>query len=180
MTLFDDGAVGDRDRLDLSRERGLAGRQRVVAGVADPAAELIRGQADVAADEALVHGQDGALVNGAHVDRVEPDPGALVDADVVADDALGDHDAAVALRVDPAAGIARTIVADRAVQDPQRPGRAESQGILHRDGAAGGLRDVAGDDHVLQGQAGVEAVADGAAADIGRDCCPSPGHRCRR
>src|SRR5262249_1994576 len=88
--------------------------------------------------------------------------------DVAADDALSDHDAAGPLRVDPASGIARAVVADCAVLNLQGPGSAESQGVLHRDGAAGGLRDVAGDDHVLQGQAGVEAVPDGAAADIRR------------
>ena len=91
-----DGAVDDGNRLDLSRQRGLAGRQLVIAGVADTAAEIIRGEADVAADDALGHGQQGALVDGAHVDGVEPDPRPLVFADVVADDALGDVDAAVA------------------------------------------------------------------------------------
>src|SRR5205085_275122 len=62
----------------------------VVAGVADAAAELVRGGADVVTDQALIDLQDGALEHRAHLDGVEPDAGPLIGADVAGHDAAGD------------------------------------------------------------------------------------------
>ena len=57
MTLFEIVLLVIETAAISPGERGLAGGERVVAGVADPAAELVGREADVAADQALVNGQ---------------------------------------------------------------------------------------------------------------------------
>src|SRR5262249_11837270 len=118
----------------------------------------------VIADDGPVHRQGRALERGTHLDGVEPDAGALVDARVAGDDGAGiDEGPTGAVGIDAAAGIAGAIVRDRAVVDGQRPGGA-GRGVLHGDTAAVGGRDVVGDDHVGQRQVGVTLIADAAAA----------------
>src|SRR5262249_36727892 len=116
--------------------RAVAEGDGAVAGVADAAADVVRGHGHVAADQAARDGQVGRLEDGPVLDGVQPDAGALVDRGVAGDAAEIDEDPTRAVLVNAAAGVAGLVVADRAVVDRQRPGRAD--GVLEDDAAAVG------------------------------------------
>src|SRR5262249_47680770 len=97
------------------------------------------------------------LVTGPWTDPARPIPGALVDGGVARDDGAGvDEDLAHAVLVDAAAGVARVVVTDDAVVGRERPGHVDR--VLKHHAAAVGGRDVVGEDHVVERQAGVADV----------------------
>src|SRR5262249_33256266 len=141
---------------------------RAVAGVADAAAAGRDPRAGglVVADDGPRHHHGGPRERGADRDGVDVDARALVHVGVAGDRRVVDDDGAGAGRIEAAAGVPGVVVDELAVVDRQRPG-ADVDEVLHHDAAAVGVGDVVGEDHVVQGQAGVALVADAAAGGRG-------------